>query len=144
MTVVLITGCSSGIGRAAASRLARHRDLIVYATARKPESLADLAEQGCRTLALDVTDERSMATAVRSIEQEHGAVDALVNNAGFGEYGTIEETSLDRVLTQFETNVFGSARLIQLVLPGMRAAGRGRIVNVSSTGGRFAFPASGY
>jgi NAD(P)-dependent dehydrogenase (short-subunit alcohol dehydrogenase family) len=144
MTAVLITGCSSGIGRAAASRLGRHRDLTVYATARKPETLADLAEQGCRTLALDVTGEESMAAAVRTIEQEHGAVGVLVNNAGFGEYGTIEETSLDRVRTQFETNVFGAARLIQLVLPGMRAAGRGRIVNVSSMGGRFVFPASGY
>jgi len=143
-TAVLITGCSSGIGRAAALRLARRRDLTVYATARKVSTLADLAGAGCRTLALDVTDADSMAAAVNAIEAEHGAVGVLVNNAGYGEYGTVEETSLDRVRVQFETNVFGPARLIQLVLPAMRAARRGRIVNISSMGGRLVFPIGGY
>ncbi len=144
MTAVLITGCSSGIGRATALRLARRPELDVYATARRPETLTALAEQGCHTLALDVTDEESMRAAVKAVESRHGAVGVLVNNAGYGEYGTIEETDLDRVRGQFETNVFGLARLSQLVLPAMRTARSGRIVNVSSMGGRFVFPVGGY
>jgi short-subunit dehydrogenase len=144
MTAVLITGCSSGIGRATARRLAGRPELTVYATARNPEAVADLAEAGARVLALDVTDEKSMSAAVEAVEREHGAVGALVNNAGYGEYGTIEQSDLDAVRREFETNVFGLARMTQLVLPGMRAAGRGRIVNVGSMGGRLVFPAGGY
>jgi short-subunit dehydrogenase len=144
MTAVLITGCSSGIGRATALRLARRTDLTVYATARKVDTLTELAAAGCVTLPLDVTDEASIEAAVSAIEAERGAVGVLINNAGYGEYGTIEETSLDRVRAQFDTNVFGLARLIQRVLPGMRAAGRGRVVNVSSMGGRIVFPIGGY
>ncbi|HEY0698454.1 MAG TPA: oxidoreductase [Micromonospora sp.] len=144
MTTVLITGTSSGIGRAAVLRLARRPDLTVYATARRTETIADLARAGARVLPLDVTDETSMKHAVAEIEAAHGQVDVLVNNAGYGEYGPIEEADLDRVRAQFETNVFGLARLTQLVLPGMRRAGRGRIVNVSSMGGRLVFPGGGY
>lgn len=144
MTPVLITGCSSGIGRATARRLARRPELTVYATARNPEAVADLGEAGARVLALDVTDEKSMSAAVEAVEREHGAVGALVNNAGYGEYGTVEQTDLDAVRREFETNVFGLARMTQLVLPGMRAAGRGRIVNIGSMGGRLVFPAGGY
>src|ERR671938_290232 len=91
---VLITGCSTGIGRATAERLAR-AGWPVYATARRPESVRDLEAAGCRTLALDVTDEESMRAAVEAVEAEHGAVGVLVNNAGYGESGTIEETDLD-------------------------------------------------
>ncbi|MEU8935127.1 oxidoreductase [Streptomyces sp. NPDC048409] len=145
MTIpVLVTGTSSGIGRAAAERLARRTDLTVYATARRLDSIQSLAPAGARLLELDVTDEDSMRKAVASIEAEHGRVGALVNNAGYGEYGTIEETGLDGVRRQFETNVFGLARLTQLVMPGMRAAGSGRIVNVGSMGGRMVFPGGGY
>lgn len=140
---VLITGCSSGIGRATAVALAGAGH-TVYATARRPETVADLEAVGARILALDVTSEESMASAVAGIEAEHGRIGALVNNAGYGEYGTIEETDLDKVRTMFETNVFGLARLTQLVLPGMRAAGEGRIVNIGSMGGRFTFPVGGY
>ncbi|MGW6546207.1 oxidoreductase [Streptomyces massasporeus] len=143
-TSVLITGTSSGIGRATALRLARRPELTVYATARRPETLADLAAAGARVLALDVTSEASAAQAVAAVEAEHGFVGVLVNNAGYGEYGTIEETGLDGVRRQFETNVFGLSRMTQLVLPGMRGAGRGRIVNVGSMGGRIVFPAGGY
>ncbi|CAM3280992.1 oxidoreductase [Stackebrandtia soli] len=143
MTAILITGTSSGIGRATALRLARTGH-TVYATARDVDAISDLAESGCRTLALDVTDEKSMRAAVETVEAEHGAVGALVNNAGYGEYGTIEETDLDGVRRQFETNVFGLARMTQLVLPGMRAARCGRIVNIGSMGGRLVFPVGGY
>lgn len=144
---VLITGCSTGIGRATAERLARataRRPRIVYATARRPESIADLAERGCRTLALDVTDEDSMEAAVKAVEAEHGAVGALVNNAGYGQEGPVEQTPMDEVRRQFETNVFGLVRLCQLALPGMRRQGRGRIVNISSVGGKLTFPGGGF
>jgi NAD(P)-dependent dehydrogenase (short-subunit alcohol dehydrogenase family) len=140
---VLVTGTSSGIGRATAHRLARAVHLV-YATARRPETISDLAAAGCRLLACDVTDEESMRAAVTAVQAEHGRVGTLVNNAGYGEYGPVEEVGLDRVRHQFETNVFGLARMCQLVLPGMRAAGRGRIVNVSSMGGRLTFPGGGY
>ena len=140
---VLITGCSSGIGAATARRLAQH-GFVVYATARRPETLAPAAAAGCHTLALDVTDESSMVAAVDAVVAEHGRVGALVNNAGYGEYGAVEDVDMHRVRRQFETNVFGLARMCQLVLPSMRAAGRGRIVNVGSMGGRMTFPYGGY
>jgi NAD(P)-dependent dehydrogenase (short-subunit alcohol dehydrogenase family) len=145
MTIsVLITGASSGIGRATVLRLTVHPEFTVYATARNPETLTRLAETGARPLALDVTDEKSMEAAVTAVEEETGSVGVLVNNAGYGEYGTIEEADLDRVRRQFETNVFGLARMVQLVLPGMRKAAQGRVINVSSLGGRLVFPAGGY
>jgi len=140
--VVLITGCSSGIGEATASRLAR-TGRIVYATARKPETLAHLEQGGCRTLPLDVTDEATMVDAVAKIEAQHGAVDVLVNNAGYGLYGPVEQLSMDELRRQFETNVFGLVRLTQLALPAMRAKKRGRILNVSSMGGRMTLPGGG-
>ena len=139
---VLITGCSSGIGRATALRLAR-ADRPVWATARRLEDLSDLAAAGCRTLALDVTAEGSMRAAVGEIERTAGAVGALVNNAGYSQSGTIEQTPLELVRRQFETNVFGLIRLTQLVLPGMRRQSWGRIVNLGSMGGRLTFPAGG-
>lgn len=140
---VLITGCSTGIGRASARRLVRARH-IVYATARRTESLADLAGDGCRVLALDVTDEASMRAAVERVEKDESAVGALVNNAGYGSEGPVEEVPMEEVRRQFETNVFGLARMCQLVLPGMRRQGFGRIVNVSSMGGRITLPGGGF
>jgi NADP-dependent 3-hydroxy acid dehydrogenase YdfG len=140
---VLVTGCSSGIGAATVGLLLRAGHLV-YATARRPETLAELEAAGARTLTLDVTSEESMAAAVRAVEEEHGRVGVLVNNAGYGEYGTIEETDLDKVRAMFETNVFGLARMIQLVLPAMRSAHSGRIVNIGSMGGRITWPVGGY
>jgi NAD(P)-dependent dehydrogenase (short-subunit alcohol dehydrogenase family) len=137
--VVLITGCSSGIGRAAATRFLELGS-VVYATARRVETLQALAVSGCHTLALDVTDDESMVRAIGTIEAEHGAVDVLVNNAGYGQMGALEETSLDQFRAQFATNVFGVVRMCQLVLPAMRERERGRIVMVSSMGGRITFP----
>ena len=136
---VLITGCSSGIGQAAA--LALHEaGRTVVATARNPATLSGLASRGLRTLALDVTDEASMRAAVDAA----GPIDVLVNNAGYGLYGTVEQLPMAEIRRQFETNFFGLVRLTQLVLPGMRAAGGGRILNVSSMGGRATLPGGAF
>src|SRR5688572_23199909 len=139
---VLITGCSTGIGRATAEHLAQLGH-TVYATARRIESIEDLGRRGCRTLALDVTDEESMRAAVAAVEEAEGAVGALVNNAGYSQSGAVESVPLDSVRAQFETNVFGLLRMCQLVLPGMRRERSGRIVNVSSMGGKLTFPGGG-
>ncbi len=139
---ILITGCSTGIGRAAAERLAAAGH-TVYATARKLEAVADLEAKGCRTLALDVTDEASMEAAVTRIDEEAGGVDALVNNAGYSQSGAVETLAMDALRRQFETNVFGLVRMTQLVLPGMRRRGFGRVVNISSMGANFTFPGGG-
>jgi NAD(P)-dependent dehydrogenase (short-subunit alcohol dehydrogenase family) len=140
---VLVTGCSSGIGRASALRLSR-AGWTVYATARRPESLTELAHAGCHTLALDVTDEDSMRTAVETVERAAGAVGVLVNNAGYSQGGAIETVPMDAVRRQFETNVFGVVRMTQLVLARMRAQRWGKIVNVGSMGGRLTFPGAGH
>jgi NADP-dependent 3-hydroxy acid dehydrogenase YdfG len=139
---VLITGCSTGIGRATAQHLAG-RGWTVYATARRPDSIADLRDRGCRTLALDVTDEDSMAAAVGAVTDAEGAVGVLVNNAGYSQSGAVESVPMDRARAQFETNVFGLLRMCQLTLPGMREQGWGKVVNIGSMGGRFTFPGGG-
>lgn len=140
---VLVTGCSSGIGRATAARLAAAGH-TVYATARRPETLTDLAERGCRTMALDVADEESIRSAVVVVEAEEGAVGVLVNNAGFSQSGPVETVPIEAVRRQFDTNVFGPTLLTQLVLPGMRAQGWGKVVTIGSMGGRLTFPGGGY
>jgi NAD(P)-dependent dehydrogenase (short-subunit alcohol dehydrogenase family) len=139
---VLITGCSTGIGRATAEQLAG-KGWTVYATARRPETIEDLKAKGCRILALDVTDEASMRDAVSQVEQAEGAVGVLVNNAGYSQSGAVESVNLDDVRSQFETNVFGLIHMCQLALPGMRNQGWGKIVNVSSMGGKMTFPGGG-
>jgi NAD(P)-dependent dehydrogenase (short-subunit alcohol dehydrogenase family) len=140
---VLITGCSTGIGRATAEYFATN-GWTVYATARKLDSIRDLAAKGCKVLALDVCDEASARAAVATIEREHGAVGVLVNNAGYGQEGPVEEIPMTDIHRQFETNVFGLVRLCQLVLPGMRRQGWGKIVNVSSMGGTLTLPGGGF
>ena len=139
---VLITGCSSGIGAATAARLAEE-GWKVYATARRPETLSDLEAKGCVTLALDVTDEASMQSAVDAVVSAEGAVGVLVNNAGYSQSGAVETIPMDQLREQFETNVFGLVRMCQLVLPGMRRQSWGKIVNISSMGGRLVFPGGG-
>src|SRR5579859_4414272 len=139
---VLITGCSSGIGHATAADLVA-AGWKVYATARRPEALADLRERGCETLALDVTDEGSMRAAVDAVSAAEGAVGVLINNAGYSQSGALETVPIDQVRRQFETNVFGLLRMCQLVLPGMRSQRWGKIVNVGSMGGRLTFPGGG-
>jgi NAD(P)-dependent dehydrogenase (short-subunit alcohol dehydrogenase family) len=140
---VLITGCSTGIGRATAEHLAS-RGWNVYATARKPESLADLASRGCKTLPLDVCDEASMRAAVETVERAEGAVGVLINNAGYGLEGAFEEVPMTDIRRQFETNVFGLIAMTKLVLPAMRRQRWGRVVNLSSMGGKLTFPGGAY
>jgi NAD(P)-dependent dehydrogenase (short-subunit alcohol dehydrogenase family) len=139
----LVTGSSSGIGRATALRLHR-AGFVVYASARRPDTLGDLENEGIHPLALDVTDEASMRAAVDLIIAECGSVDVLVNAAGFELVGAVEEIPPTEVRRQFDTNVFGLARLTQLVLPGMRAQRYGRVINISSIFGRFAMPGFAY
>nr|WSY56666.1 SDR family oxidoreductase [Streptomyces sp. NBC_00886] len=140
MTVILITGCSSGIGRSVAQAAVR-RGFTTIATSRNVEALEPLAEEGCAVRRLDVTDDGARRQVVKELIDAYGTVDVLVNNAGYGELGPCEEVPLDRWDLQFQTNVFGPVGLIQLVLPGMRARGNGRIVNVSSMAGELVLPA---
>jgi NAD(P)-dependent dehydrogenase (short-subunit alcohol dehydrogenase family) len=138
---VLITGCSTGIGRATAERLVDD-GWNVHATARRLDSIEELGKRGCKTAELDVTDERSMQNAVAQAEKD-GPIGALINNAGYSQSGAVETIPMDSVRRQFETNVFGLMRMCQLALPSMRAAGSGRIVNLSSMGGKLTFPGGG-
>jgi NAD(P)-dependent dehydrogenase (short-subunit alcohol dehydrogenase family) len=139
---VLVTGCSSGIGYATAEELL-DRGWKVYATARKLETISVLEAKGAKLLALDVTDEDSMARAVQTVTEAEGAVGVLINNAGYSQNGAVESVPMDEVHRQFETNVFGLIRMCQLVLPGMREQGWGKIVNLGSMGGRLTFPGGG-
>ncbi|QQM38822.1 oxidoreductase [Streptomyces liliifuscus] len=137
--VALVTGASSGIGEATALKL-HELGYTVHAAARRVERMTHLAERGIHPLAMDVTDDDSMRGGVERIVAESGRVDVLVNNAGYGSYGALEDVPMSEARYQFEVNVFGAARLAQLVLPHMRAQRGGRIVNVSSMGGKIYTP----
>ena len=137
--VALVTGASSGIGEATALELLR-LGFTVYAVARRADRMADLAAKGVHTLSMDVTDDASITAGVDRVLAEAGRIDVLVNNAGYGSYGALEDVALSEGRYQFEVNVFGLARLVQLVLPHMRERGRGRIINVSSMGGKIYEP----
>jgi NAD(P)-dependent dehydrogenase (short-subunit alcohol dehydrogenase family) len=141
--VVLVSGGSSGIGRATAELLHRN-GFIVYAGARRLERMKDLEQKGIHTIQLDVTVEESMVNCVKQIERETGGVDILVNNAGYGSYGAVEDVPGEEARRQFDVNVFGLARLTQLVLPKMRERGYGKIVNISSMGGKITTPFGGW
>jgi NAD(P)-dependent dehydrogenase (short-subunit alcohol dehydrogenase family) len=131
----LITGASSGIGEATALQLAE-LGYTVYAGARRVERMSDLADRGIRTRAVDITDDATVVALVEAIIAETGRLDVLVNNAGYGSYGALEDVPIEEARRQFEVNLFGLARLTQLVLPQMRAQRDGYIVNVSSMGGK--------
>lgn len=133
--VALVTGASSGIGAETAQHLA-DLGFTVYAAARRVDRMSDLAARGIHTVSVDVTDDASMVAFVDRVIVEAGRVDVLVNNAGYGSYGALEDVPLSEARRQFEVNVFGLARLSQLVLPHMRARRDGYIVNVSSMGGK--------
>jgi NAD(P)-dependent dehydrogenase (short-subunit alcohol dehydrogenase family) len=137
--VALVTGGSSGIGEHAARQL-QEAGFTTYAVARRVERMAPLAEAGVTTFAMDVTDDASMVAGIQRILEEQGRFDVLVNNAGYGSYGAVEDVPIDEARRQFEVNVFGLARLTQLVTPTMRAQASGRILNISSIGGKFYEP----
>jgi len=137
--VALVTGASSGIGAATARRL-HEGGYLVHAGARRLARMQELAEDGMSVVALDVADDSSMTGVVGKILADHGRIDVLVNNAGYGSYGSVEDVPLAEGRYQLEVNLFGLARLTQLVTPHMRAAGAGKIVNVSSIGGHLGEP----
>ena len=131
----LITGASSGIGEATALQLTE-LGFTVYASARRVDRMSALADRGIRTRSVDVTDDDSMVALIEAIIADTGRIDVLVNNAGYGLYGALEDVPIDEARRQFEVNVFGLARMTQLVLPQMRAQRDGYIVNISSMGGK--------
>lgn len=137
--VVLVTGASSGIGEATAQTL-HDAGWEVYAGARRVDRMETLEAKGVHTIKLDVTAEASMKECVSRILSKEGRIDALVNNAGYGSYGSLEDIPMEEARYQFEVNVFGLARLTQLVLPNMRKRQRGKIINVSSIGGKLGEP----
>lgn len=139
---VLITGCSSGIGRAAA-HMFLEADWRVYATARNPADIETLGERGCQIATLDVTDDDDIDRVVDRIEDESGSVSCLVNNAGFGQFGAIEDIPTSQVHRQFDVNLYGPHRLIRAVLPKMRENEAGTIINISSVAGQVSFPTGG-
>lgn len=141
--VVLITGISSGMGYAAA-KLFHNRGWIVYGGARRVEKLKELQKLGINVQKLDVTDELSNADMVNRILKEQGRIDVLINNAGYGEYGSLEEVPIASAKQQFDVNLFGLANITQLVLPTMRKQRSGRIINNSSIGGRLYMPMGGW
>jgi len=141
--VALVTGASAGIGKATALSLLSH-GTSVYASARRVEKMNDLEKKGATILAMDVTNFESMNSGVQSILDKEGSVDILVNNAGYGSYGAIEDVPISEARRQFEVNIFGLGRLTQLVLPYMRKNGYGKIVNISSMGGKIYTPLGGW
>ena len=141
--VALVTGASSGIGASTARRL-QALGYTVYGAARRVDRLEELASSGVRALAMDVTDAASMTSGVARVIAETGRVDVLVNNAGYGSYGAVEDVDIDEARRQFEVNVFGAMRLTQLVLPHMRAQRSGTIVNITSMGGKVHTPLGGW
>ena len=139
---VLITGCSSGIGRATALAFAEE-GWTVYATARDPADIESLADAGCETAELDVTESDDIDRVVDRILDEEGVISCLVNNAGYGQFGPVEDVPMAQVEQQYAVNVYGPHRLIKSVLPHMRREEDGTIINVSSVAGRVAFPGGG-
>lgn len=137
--IALVTGASSGMGKEIARRLLSD-GLTVIVAARSVDKMADLVDQGAESIRLDIADEASVKAAVGQIIETRGGVDVLVNNAGFGCYGAVEDTPLEDARYQFEVNLFGLARLTQLLLPKMRERGAGKIINISSMGGKIYTP----
>ncbi len=137
--VALVTGASSGIGKSTVTQLLND-GYIVYGAARRLEKMTDLNAAGAHILSMDVTDDKSMVDGINTIIAQQGRLDILVNNAGYGSYGAVEDVSIEEAKRQFEVNIFGVARLTQLVLPYMRVNQFGKIVNISSIGGKIYTP----
>lgn len=141
--VALVTGASSGMGKSFAQALLAE-GLTVYAAARRVEVMSDLERAGARVMQMDISRDEDVQAVVHRIGQAHGGVDLLVNNAGFGLYGAIEDIPIDKARYQFEVNLFGTARVTRAVLPHMRQQRDGRIINISSMGGRMYTPLGGW
>jgi len=139
----LITGASSGIGKSAAILL-NENGFKVYGAARNISKMKDLEEYGISTISLDITNEESILKCVNKILENEGSIDVLVNNAGYGSYGAIEDVPIEEARRQFDVNIFGLARITQLILPKMRANRYGKIVNISSMGGKVYTPFGGW
>lgn len=137
--VALITGASSGIGKSTARKLLSE-GYVVYGAARSVDKMADLKKAGAHIMKIDVTDETSIVDGVKKIVDEQGRIDVLINNAGYAVYGPVEDVSMEDARRQFDVNIFGLARLTQLVLPHMREQKAGKIVNISSIGGKIYTP----
>jgi NAD(P)-dependent dehydrogenase (short-subunit alcohol dehydrogenase family) len=141
--VALVTGASSGMGKDFALRLIAE-GYVVYGAARRTERMGDIEAAGGKVIALDVTDDASMINCVDRIVREQGRIDVLVNNAGYGQFGALEDVPMEEGRRQMETNLIGPARLTQLCLQHMRARKFGKIFNISSIGGKFATPLGGW
>jgi len=141
--VALVTGASSGIGKSATIEL-QHKGFEVFAAARRIEKMKDLSDVGINVISMDVTSAESVQKGINYVVEKYGKIDVLVNNAGYGLLGTVEDTPIDDAKYQFEVNVFGLSRITQLVIPYMRKNGEGRIINISSIGGRIYTPYGAY
>lgn len=141
--VILITGASSGIGYDTATRLAKQGHKV-YGAARRIDKMLPLKELGITPIKMDVTDDASMIAGVNAVLEAEGRIDVLVNNAGYGYFGAVENVSMEEARKQLEVNVFGLARLTQLVIPHMRKQGSGRIVNLASIAGKLALYFGGW
>jgi short-subunit dehydrogenase len=141
--VILVTGASAGMGKEFAKELLNDGH-IVYGAARRVDKMEDIQRLGAKVLAMDVTDDDAMVNAIASIIKTEGRIDVLINNAGFGSYGAIEDVPIDDAKYQLNVNLFGAARLAQLVIPHMRQQRYGRIINISSIGGKLALPMGGW
>lgn len=139
----LVTGASAGIGKSTVESLLS-AGAKVYAAARRLERMKDLEQKGAQLVRMDVTDENSMVSGIKAILDREGSIDILINNAGYGSYGAIEDVPIEEARRQFDVNIFGLARLTQLVLPRMRENRYGKIVNISSMGGKMYTPFGGW
>jgi short-subunit dehydrogenase len=141
--VIVITGVSSGMGKATALLLAQN-GYTVYGGARREEKLQELEKQGIKTAKLDVTDDKSVTEFINFVLEKENRIDVLINNAGYGEYGAVEDVTLENAKKQMEVNLFGVARMTKAVLPIMREQKSGKILNVTSIGGKMATPMGGW
>lgn len=141
--VILVTGASAGIGKECSLSLIK-RGHVVYGAARRVDQMQDIVAAGGHALQMDITNEKDIIQAIEHILKEQGRIDVLVNNAGYGEYGPIEDVSIDAARRQFDVNIFGLARITKEVIPHMRRAGKGTIINMSSMGGKVYAPYFGW
>lgn len=137
--VIIITGASAGLGKDFSKSLAKE-GMIVYAAARRIAKMDELKEMGVRTLAMDITKDADIKRVVDTVISEQGAIDCLINNAGYGLFGSVEDVAIEDARRQFEVNLFGLGRITQLCLPHMREKQSGRIINISSIGGKVHSP----